>query len=38
MKNLLLLKEKFNSLTKRGKMITIFVGLIVVIILLDVVL
>jgi hypothetical protein len=38
MKNLKLLKEKFNSLTKRGKMITIFVGLIVVIILLDVVL
>ncbi len=38
MKNLKLLKEKFNSLTKQGKMISIFVGLIVIIILLDVIL
>lgn len=38
MKNLKLLKEKFNTLTKQGKMISIFVGLIVIIILLDVIL
>jgi len=35
MKNLKLLTDKFQSLSKRGKMLTIFVGVIVVLILLD---
>jgi len=28
MKNLILLKKKFETLPKRGKMITVFVGLV----------
>lgn len=35
MKNIKLLTDKFHSLSKRGKMLTIFVGVIVVLILLD---
>jgi len=35
MKNLKLIKDKFNSLTKRGKMIAVFVALVIGIILLD---
>lgn len=35
MKNFYLLKDKFHTLSKRGKMITIFVGLIAILILLD---
>ncbi len=35
MKNLELLKEKFLSLSKKGKMLTVFVGLIIGIIILD---
>lgn len=35
MKNLKLLKYKFNLLTKRGKMIAVFVALIIGIIVLD---
>ena len=35
MNNLKLLADKYKSLTKRGKMLTIFVGVIVVLILLD---
>jgi len=35
MKNLILLKKKFETLPKRGKMITVFVALIIGIIVLD---
>jgi|TARA_R110001592_G_scaffold194684_1_gene442247 hypothetical protein len=35
MKNLEILKDKFLSLSKKGKMLTIFVGLVVGIIILD---
>jgi hypothetical protein len=35
MRNLEILKEKFLSLSKKGKMLTIFVGLVVGIIILD---
>jgi uncharacterized membrane protein len=35
MKNLILLKEKFKTLTNRGKMITLFVGLVIIIVVLD---
>ena len=35
MKNLELLKDKFLSLSKKGKMLTVFVGLVVGIIILD---
>jgi len=35
MRNLEILKEKFLSLPKKGKMLTIFVGLVVGIIILD---
>tara|TARA_B100001093_G_scaffold132199_1_gene124742 strand:- start:775 stop:891 length:117 start_codon:yes stop_codon:yes gene_type:complete len=35
MKNIKLLTEKFNSLNKRGKMITIFAGLVITIVILD---
>jgi hypothetical protein len=35
MKNFLILKDKFHALSKRGKMITIFVAIIAVLILLD---
>jgi len=35
MKNIILLKKKFKRLSKRGKMITIFVGLVLGIIVLD---
>ena len=35
MKNLKLLADKFNTLTKRGKMLTLFAGIIIVLILLD---
>ncbi len=35
MKNLKLIKDKFNSLSKRGKMIAVFVALIIGIIVLD---
>jgi len=36
MKNIILLKKKFETLSKRGKMITIFVGLVLGIIVLDI--
>jgi hypothetical protein len=36
MKNLQLLKQKFLTLTKRGKMIAVFVALILGIIILDI--
>lgn len=35
MKNLILLKKKFETLSKRGKTITIFVSLVLGIIVLD---
>jgi len=35
MRNLEILKDKFLSLSKKGKMLTIFVGLVVGIIILD---
>jgi hypothetical protein len=35
MKNIELLKDKFLSLSQKGKMITIFVGLIIGIVILD---
>jgi len=35
MKNLKLLADKFNTLTKRGKMLTLFAGIVIVLILLD---
>jgi len=35
MKNLILLKKKFETLSKRGKMVTVFVALIIGIIVLD---
>lgn len=35
MKNLILLKKKFETLSKRGKMITVFVALVLGIIVLD---
>jgi|TARA_B100001063_G_scaffold209480_1_gene206522 hypothetical protein len=35
MKNLEILKDKFLSLSKKGKMLTVFVGLVVGIIILD---
>jgi len=35
MKNLELLKDKFLSLSQKGKMLTLFVGLIIGIIILD---
>jgi hypothetical protein len=35
MKNLILLKKKFETLPKRGKMITVFVALVLGIIVLD---
>lgn len=35
MKNLILLKKKFDTLPKRGKMITVFVALVLGIIVLD---
>jgi len=35
MKNLEILKDKFLSLSKKGKMLTIFVGIVVGIIILD---
>jgi len=35
MKNLEILKDKFLSLSKKGKMLTIFVGLVVGIIIID---
>ena len=36
MRNLELLRDKFLDLSKKGKMITVFVGLVVGIIILDV--
>tara|TARA_R100000900_G_scaffold134465_1_gene111731 strand:+ start:259 stop:375 length:117 start_codon:yes stop_codon:yes gene_type:complete len=35
MRNLEILKDKFLSLSKKGKMLTVFVGLVVGIIILD---
>jgi len=35
MRNLEILKDKFLSLSKKGKMLTIFVGLVVGIIIID---
>jgi len=35
MKNLKLLKDKFLSMSQKGKMLTVFVGLIIGIIILD---
>jgi len=36
MKNLKLLADKYKSLTKQGKMLTLFTGIIIVLILLDI--